>query len=110
MHGLPIDFPNDAPKRLNGDAPLKEKSNISHSLEFNISKLRVSESRLSLLRVCRTGAVSPSVNAANKSKINSKKACFAFEIFVPLHCQIETAATLVLRRKIASIKSRNCAH
>ena len=21
MHGLPIDFPNDAPKRLNGDAP-----------------------------------------------------------------------------------------
>ena len=32
------------------------------------------------------------------------------EKFVPLHCQIETAATLALGRKIASIKSRNCAH
>ena len=79
MHGLPIDFPNDAPKRLNGDAPecLLIPSN------FNIY---------------------------NKSKINLKKACFVFEIFVPLCCQIETAATLALRRKIASIKSRNCAH
>ena len=36
--------------------------------------------------------------------------CFDSEIFVLLHCRKKRSESRPLRRKIASIKSRNCAH
>jgi len=60
---------------------------------------------------CRTAALPRlDFNISNKSKIKPEKAWFAFDFFVPLHCQIEEADRRSLRIKIARFKSRNCAH
>ena len=65
----------------------------SKRANVNNIKLRVSESRLSLLRVCRTGAVSPSVNVANFSKIIGGNYCFALIFCVTLHSQSDLKNT-----------------